>query len=842
MQPVKANYFQTYVSQYVPQPFELMQRAVDNAQKHYDAVAKNIEDQQAFLGKLNTHSGVPTEVFREYQSKYQNELDQIMNSGDLRHKENQVRKLARQLGEDYQFGRLGQYVKAGQTEAAYNKWMSDARGKKIGEGGVSSERSAYASDIWRRQTEQDIGDQGEVLTRVMRNSPDLNNLVETYGKQIKDSELDSTTGFHDYAGVPAGRFEEYYRMLTQNYKGVTDARAKAVIMGMLENDSDAMQEVQIRAAVNNASKYGESPSTYTPNQEEIAREMAKVVSPGVQAYSRVEGSRSAKYLTDTGEAAGRSNLDQTWGPTFAEKSNTIIENPTGKDVESFKSFLHGSKTQKPGADVLISSSFRNVLRQATNDEEGSESSLIATHYPGKKISEARSLIKGDLKTGNGPFAGYTSSTRQGMLRNINEAENLKKLAQEREAEALKRRDSVETKWRKTHGWDDPKKIYKKYEEQWQPTGRKNINGEDIESAPFFNEALKAGPGTADEFFAGSDVPKSFEAETGISRRELSGIIAAESISGKDYDDRVKVEMGTWNVADPYGATTSPKKEATYKVEVKDKNGAWHTAYFGPQDAVVYGIQMNDEFTQVTRSDRGMRQEGKQAYDNYINKTGNTVYTQFFGNTNLPDITIQKGDKVKAIDPDTYLNDPKTGLKKFFTNENISAFDGKTLYDDAGKPIIPNEVDSDYQSGENLKAIKKQLGLKDGDKLPEPSDFQVGRDPINGFMYVRTTFTNRKDGTTVPVKINIDDFVTDLDGVKALPNWKAAIAVKSVVEQPGGQISKIYDQWGEEVPGITYLRGSHESGDSNHWEVEGSDGNVRLTDEQLTNYLVNTRVF
>ena len=51
MKPVKADYFQTYVNQYVPQPFELMQRAVDTKQKHYDAIAKNMEDMDAFLGK-----------------------------------------------------------------------------------------------------------------------------------------------------------------------------------------------------------------------------------------------------------------------------------------------------------------------------------------------------------------------------------------------------------------------------------------------------------------------------------------------------------------------------------------------------------------------------------------------------------------------------------------------------------------------------------------------------------------------------------------------------------------------------------------------------------------------
>ena len=33
-----------------------MQRAVDSAQKQYDAVAKNMEQQEAFLGKLKTHT------------------------------------------------------------------------------------------------------------------------------------------------------------------------------------------------------------------------------------------------------------------------------------------------------------------------------------------------------------------------------------------------------------------------------------------------------------------------------------------------------------------------------------------------------------------------------------------------------------------------------------------------------------------------------------------------------------------------------------------------------------------------------------------------------------------
>ena len=77
MEPAKAQYMQTYVSQYVPKPFELMQRAADNAQAHYDAVSANMEQQRAFLGKLSSHSGTDTRDLEALQDVYQKELDKI---------------------------------------------------------------------------------------------------------------------------------------------------------------------------------------------------------------------------------------------------------------------------------------------------------------------------------------------------------------------------------------------------------------------------------------------------------------------------------------------------------------------------------------------------------------------------------------------------------------------------------------------------------------------------------------------------------------------------------------------------------------------------------------------
>ncbi len=125
MKPQNPDYFQTYVSQYVPQPFELMQRAVDRKQQHYDAIAKNLEDQKTFLGKLSAYRGADTQELGEIRDVYSEELDKILNSGDLTQREEQVRKLGTALGQDFTSGRLGELVQGHALQQEYDKLISD---------------------------------------------------------------------------------------------------------------------------------------------------------------------------------------------------------------------------------------------------------------------------------------------------------------------------------------------------------------------------------------------------------------------------------------------------------------------------------------------------------------------------------------------------------------------------------------------------------------------------------------------------------------------------------------------------------------------------------------------
>ena len=70
MKPMKAGQTQTYVSQYVPQPFELMQRAADKKQAQYDELEASLDASEAFMGAITTHSGTPTDELQGYLKPY----------------------------------------------------------------------------------------------------------------------------------------------------------------------------------------------------------------------------------------------------------------------------------------------------------------------------------------------------------------------------------------------------------------------------------------------------------------------------------------------------------------------------------------------------------------------------------------------------------------------------------------------------------------------------------------------------------------------------------------------------------------------------------------------------
>lgn len=431
MKPVKANYKQTYVSQYVPQPFELMQRAVDNAQKEYDAVAANIERQNAFLAKLKTHSGDDTERMGAYAQQYEKQLNDIMGSGDLRGKEDQVRKLAQQLGEDYRSGPLGKYVASGQIEAGYSKAATEAKGKNLGKGGWSASRAAYNEDYHRSWQQNGYGDDFDraVTTKFGRGSTDINAKVADAQKLINEETL-------RVVDQPGGFYNEYYRWVQGNSEGIPKEKATAVIMGALANDQDVMDDARINAIMRhkgdmNAADYEKSvdPSEL---QDHVFEELATLASPGITGVTFEKRKQTSKFMKNQEAVESAKNkANEDYQENFGVSSTTVSNNVTGKDYDSF------AKMRDVGGKAGTKAAFTNAMLKISSStpETFVLEEFLADNKYDKSPNVAMIQFREDLKNGSGPFEGSSPEYRQELMRPIKAAERIENKIAERDSNA-----------------------------------------------------------------------------------------------------------------------------------------------------------------------------------------------------------------------------------------------------------------------------------------------------------------------------------------------------------------------------------------------------------------------
>lgn len=95
MQPTRANYFQTYVDQYVPLPFELMQKRAQEEQQKYDTVQSN---GQLLMDKISEdfiqtdRNPLLSEKYGEVEGSINSDLEK--HNGDWRKLQSTVSKLA----------------------------------------------------------------------------------------------------------------------------------------------------------------------------------------------------------------------------------------------------------------------------------------------------------------------------------------------------------------------------------------------------------------------------------------------------------------------------------------------------------------------------------------------------------------------------------------------------------------------------------------------------------------------------------------------------------------------------------------------------------------------------
>ena len=342
MKPLQGNYEKTYVSQYVPQPFELMQRAAETKQKHYDEIDAQLDKSEAFLGTLGTHTGKDTDEMGLYLEQYKNELSEL-HKGDLTLQEDKVRKLGRRLGEDYKTGALSKYVASGNIQQKLNTRLGEARDKKLGEGGHSQEKVALArayENKWSKNGYGDDFDQNVTTAQgLTRGSADLEADAMTYAKEIESNQT-------AFAGRYVDTTDAIHKFLSGTDESVKFTDAQTMTAAALLNNSDDKEELTVRAKYAKAQETGEDLADVTVDGTDIMAEALKAANPAAAAKSFTKATRSTQFKNST-EFGGLSAQDSLNRMTLPVTGVAVGVDNSGNTAE-LNGSLAGAVTEVQG--------------------------------------------------------------------------------------------------------------------------------------------------------------------------------------------------------------------------------------------------------------------------------------------------------------------------------------------------------------------------------------------------------------------------------------------------------------------------------------------------------------
>lgn len=463
MKPAKADYFQTYVSQYVPQPFELMQRAVDNKQKKKDAMMKSLEGIDAYADQMKAYTQTDQAHLAEITQSIHDEVDNIMSSGDLTTQENQIRKLGRAIGQEYQGGELGKLVRGYDVLEKYNKKKASAEWSTK----RSQEDRDFAEAKHQWNLEHGGGDTGlldptqtgaytEQQEKVFRTSAmkDLRDRFLGMEYVIGEDGKGHLTG--DNLTEEEQKVLGKYKALSSRYinngamiaigkgaKGMKWERANASLLNEYLNNSEMVHETKITLTnerIRQARAAGED-----VNPEEVFNEIP------VEAVEAVLTEKAAYDAADVAGYEGDFTVQRT--PQFSANEKTLTDSTvtvTGDSTQIVKTPAIGDTWGTLGTSltsalthtgVYSGSKARemvgNFRRGEYKDQNGNYQPIIGTltgkNYQGASEAEITGgVLQGDIDIPSevtGKDRGAVMNAVNTAHKNLVKAEKLRKEAE-----------------------------------------------------------------------------------------------------------------------------------------------------------------------------------------------------------------------------------------------------------------------------------------------------------------------------------------------------------------------------------------------------------------------------
>ena len=748
MQPMKADYMQTYVSQHVPPPFELMQRAAENKQSEYDTIAKNMEAQRAYLGKLKAYRNKDTEALGGKTKAYQDQLDNIMsmNSGDLTagEAEARVRQLGQVMGQDYQSGELGELVQGYEIQKQWNAMQSNPEDTSKTHSTVDMAYGSLVDNQYARDG-GGINEMGAIVAEGWTEKED-----QALKKATKESLVNRQIEY-DANGKPAGSrggYEDvvggYYAQFTKGEKGISFQRAYQASVEDLSNSSGHVETVRRRLAIehyNQLSDEERATAKVTDIHDNIPQSEINEV---IHAEAGAQAMRYAGYEED---------LIWKNAPQFAAAEQNAI-NPITNVVLATQSELLGVQ------DTVDSESMANAIKTSETQYMNEATKLLSD----KNIGGFKTLGLNDNPSFADVYAKLNDQTTRDKLKNTLSSDAFDALDNLTHAyeNQVARKNEVEAKV--SERMPEANAIKKALEKDMAVLGL---------SPSQFSSVVSGLPVGPDNIITRKGMELLYQKEDeldeyyGINGSKKSGLIMTPSdLTRRFAEDGPNSPMA--------------KADPEYYKEAK----AWADASKNISDNTGKYWDYQQKF------ETELNKEYKESAKGFV-KTSS-------GNTTFPQYSYVKGNdgKMHMVYDQAASNKETKAIRELFTDGNIQTLGSvkvKAMSGDfAGKKDMTfGEVLKTYSDGHD--GAKPDVGLP----LLSRSFGSDGRRflavNVDGTEYhmpiTNTSFTNLRQSLQKPVSLqNVDGSTTEVNPYKVDQYLFEAInAGRSNYEIPGGTV-------------------------------------------------------
>jgi len=317
--PVKDQYVQTYVDQYVPAPFELMQRKAEAEQKKFDTVQNNWDVLNQKMGERLLKADNP--LMAEQMGTIQTTVDNALKEAD-----GDWRKLNREI------------VNA---SGAYNKWIKTGLGaealvqkKKMADNLKAIQDSKMGGDMkvaWANKLEDDYNTIGGVVHGGQVGDPilyDVSELQKTAQTMISQLKLDKDsnayvniddkqglliTGFEDKGDVSKERIRQLSGMMKNHpeFQAMVESEYAVKQPNMTKQDFADYRFAQMFSGLD-ANAYVEEKNRIKAKETTAAKEKAK---------------KKKKYTPVTPKISKMDSFQYDPNAEFVDEDKDIVDDP-----------------------------------------------------------------------------------------------------------------------------------------------------------------------------------------------------------------------------------------------------------------------------------------------------------------------------------------------------------------------------------------------------------------------------------------------------------------------------------------------------------------------------------